>query len=59
MSREVITARPDDNVIDGVRKLETQEISAMPVVDQGAVVGVVSSDILAHKTLYRLLQAQA
>jgi glutamate dehydrogenase (NAD(P)+) len=59
MSREVISARPDDNVIDVVRKLETHEISAMPVVDQGAVVGVVSTDILAHKTLYRLLQAQA
>ena len=59
MSREVITARPDDNVIDVVRKLETNEISAMPVVDGGAVVGVVSTDILAHKTLYRLLQAQA
>jgi glutamate dehydrogenase (NAD(P)+) len=59
MTREVITAKPDDNVIDVVRKLETHEISAMPVVDQGAVVGVVSTDILAHKTLYRLLQAQA
>jgi len=59
MSREVIAARPDDNVIGVVRKLETHEISAMPVVDGGAVVGVVSTDILAHKTLYRLLQAQA
>ena len=59
MSREVITARPDDNVIDVVRKLETHEISAMPVVDGDAVVGLVSNDILAHKTLYRLLQAQA
>ncbi len=59
MSREVITARPDDNVIEVVRKLETHEISAMPVVAKGAVVGVVSSDILAHKTLYRLLKAQA
>ncbi|RPJ37319.1 MAG: CBS domain-containing protein [Deltaproteobacteria bacterium] len=59
MSREIITARPDDNVIDALRKLETHEISAMPVVDDGAVLGVVSTDILAHKTLYRLLQAQA
>jgi glutamate dehydrogenase (NAD(P)+) len=59
MCREVIAARPDDNVIDVVRKLETYEISAMPVVEGGAVVGVVSADILAHKTLYRLLQAQA
>ena len=59
MSREVITARPDDNVIDVIRKLETYEISAMPVVEGEAVVGLVSTDILAHKTLYRLLQAQA
>ena len=59
MSREVITARPDDNVIDVIRKLETYEISAMPVVKGEAVVGLVSTDILAHKTLYRLLQAQA
>jgi predicted transcriptional regulator len=41
-----------------VRKLETHEISAMPVVEGGVVVGVVSTDILAHKTLYRLLQTQ-
>jgi glutamate dehydrogenase (NAD(P)+) len=59
MSREVITARPDDNVIDVIRKLETYEISAMPVVEGEAVVGLVSTDILAHKTLYRLLQARA
>jgi glutamate dehydrogenase (NAD(P)+) len=58
MSREVITAGPKDNVIDVVRKLETHEISAMPVVDGGSVMGVVSTGILAHKTLYRLLQAQ-
>ncbi|NWF55700.1 MAG: CBS domain-containing protein [Syntrophaceae bacterium] len=59
MSRQVITVRPGDNVIDVLRRLETHEISAMPVVDGDAVVGVVSTDILARKTLYRLLQAQA
>lgn len=59
MSQNVITAEPNDSILDAVRKLEIHEISAMPVVEAGAVLGVISSDILAHKTLYRLLQAQA
>ncbi len=58
MTRQVITTRPDVSIVDVLRNLETYEISAMPVVDGNAVAGVVSSDILAHKTLYRLLQAQ-
>ena len=56
MSPHVIIARPDDNILDVLRNLEMNEISAMPVVDDGVVVGIVSSNILAHKTLYRLLQ---
>ena len=59
MTREVITAQPTDNILDVVRKLEHYEISAMPVVNGAGVMGVISSDILAHRTLYRLLQAQA
>jgi glutamate dehydrogenase (NAD(P)+) len=58
MTREVITARPNDNILDVVRKLEHYEISAMPVVNGEGVMGVISSDILARRTLYRLLQAQ-
>jgi CBS domain-containing protein len=58
MSRHVITAHPDDSILDVLRALETYEISAMPVVAEGAVVGIISSDILTHKTLYRLLQAE-
>ncbi len=59
MSREVITAAPDDVILDVVRKLEHYEISAMPVVTDDGVVGLISSDILARRTLYRLLQAQS
>ncbi|RME81070.1 MAG: CBS domain-containing protein [Caldilineae bacterium] len=59
MTSDVIVAHPGDNILDVLRALETFEISAMPVVDRGKVVGVISSDVLAHKTLYRLLQAQA
>lgn len=58
MTRDVIAARPTDNILDVVRKLEHYEISAMPVVTEQGVIGVISSDILAQRTLYRLLQAQ-
>jgi glutamate dehydrogenase (NAD(P)+) len=59
MTREVITARPTDSILEVVRKLEHHEISAMPVVNGAGVLGVISSDILARRTLYRLLQTQA
>jgi glutamate dehydrogenase (NAD(P)+) len=59
MTRDVIAARPTDTILDVVRQLEHYEISAMPVVDDEGVQGVISSDILARSTLYRLLQAQA
>jgi glutamate dehydrogenase (NAD(P)+) len=36
--------------------LETHDISAMPVVENDRVLGIISGDILAGRTLYRLLQ---
>ena len=58
MTREVITAHPEDAVLDVVRRLEHHEISAMPVVDEGRVRGIISGDLLARRTLFRLLQAE-
>lgn len=58
MTTEVIHTDPDDNILDVVRKLEHFEISAMPVVRGGEVLGVISSDILARRTLHKLLQSQ-
>ncbi|NJD60728.1 MAG: glutamate dehydrogenase [Anaerolineales bacterium] len=58
MTKQVITARPDDAILDLVRKLEYHEISAMPIVDGKKVLGMVSTDILASRSLYRLLQSQ-
>jgi glutamate dehydrogenase (NAD(P)+) len=58
MSREVISAAPENSILDVLRKLEHYEISAVPVVNGGGVMGVISSDTLAQGTLYRLLQAQ-
>ena len=59
MTREVITVNPNETILDVVRKLEQYEISAMPVVNSEGVIGVISSDILARRTLYRLLQVQS
>jgi glutamate dehydrogenase (NAD(P)+) len=59
MTHDVITANPSDTILDVVRKLEHYEISAMPVLTEQGVTGVISSDILAQRTLYRLLQTQS
>jgi CBS domain-containing protein len=58
MTKQVITAKPEDTILDVVRKLEYNEISAMPVVTESKVRGMVSTDILSRRTLYRLLQTQ-
>ncbi len=56
MTADVITTTPDTGIIDCIRKLENHDISAMPIVEDDKVVGVISGDILAGRTLYRLLQ---
>ena len=58
MTRNVISASPTEGILDMIRKLEYHEISAMPVVDGGAVLGMVSADLLARRSLLRLLQSQ-
>lgn len=58
MTREVISADPRDGILDVIRKLEHHEISAMPVVSGKAVLGMISSDLLARRSLFRLLQSQ-
>jgi glutamate dehydrogenase (NAD(P)+) len=58
MSRQVIAASPADNILEMIRKLEHYEISAMPVVESGSVKGMVSAELLARRSLLRLLQSQ-
>jgi glutamate dehydrogenase (NAD(P)+) len=58
MSRQVISASPSEGILEMIRKLEDHEISAMPVVDRGSVLGMVSADLLARRSLVRLLQSQ-
>jgi len=58
MTRQVVTAAPGDSLLEILRRLEHHEYSALPVVDGGRVVGIVSSDLLATRSLTRLLQGQ-
>jgi glutamate dehydrogenase (NAD(P)+) len=59
MTKDVVFAKPSDSIMDVIRKIEHYEISAMPIVESGCVQGMVSSDLLARKSLFRLLQSQA
>jgi CBS domain-containing protein len=58
MSRKVITVKPTDTILTIIRKLEHHEISAIPVVEGGSVLGMVSADLLACQSLLRLLQSK-
>lgn len=58
MTRLVISASPSDTILEMLRKLEYHEISAIPVVENGVVLGVVSADSLARRSLLRLLQTE-
>ena len=58
MTRKVISANPKDGILDIVTDLEQNQISAMPVVENGNVLGMVSSDLLAQRYLLRLLRSQ-
>jgi glutamate dehydrogenase/leucine dehydrogenase/CBS domain-containing protein len=58
MTRAVISTSPNEGILDMIRKLEYHEISAMPVVEGGSVLGMVSADLLARRSLLRLLQSQ-
>jgi glutamate dehydrogenase (NAD(P)+) len=58
MTRQVIAAEPSSRIPDIVRELELNRISAMPVVEDGRVLGMVSSDLLAQRYLPKLLRAQ-
>ena len=58
MTTDVISASPDETLLEAIRKLEHHEISAMPVVENCEVLGVISTDLLATRSLLRLLQSQ-
>jgi glutamate dehydrogenase (NAD(P)+) len=58
MTCDVVICPPDTGILDMVHLLELHRISAMPVVEDGVVLGMVSTDILARKSLAKLLQTR-
>ena len=58
MTRDVVTCSPEAGILDMLRLLELHKISALPVVEEGHVRGMISADLLAKKSLARLLQSQ-
>jgi glutamate dehydrogenase (NAD(P)+) len=58
MTTQMIVANPYDDILEITRKLEHHEISAMPVVENNRVLGMVSTDLLARRSLPRLLQSR-
>jgi glutamate dehydrogenase (NAD(P)+) len=58
MTRDVIAVNSSASILDIVTDLEQNQISAVPVVDDGKVLGMVNSDRLAQRYLLRLLRSQ-
>lgn len=50
MTRDIITASPEESVDDGLARMTTLRIRHLPVVDRGRLVGVVSiGDLVKHR----------
>ncbi|MFW9877516.1 MAG: CBS domain-containing protein [Candidatus Thorarchaeota archaeon] len=56
MTKDVITASPDFSIVDIVRELEQYQISAMPVVEKGKVLGMVNTDLIAQRYILDYFQ---
>lgn len=52
MSRNVITAAPDESVDEGLDRMTDRRIRHLPVVEQGRLVGIVSiGDLVKHRIM--------
>ena len=58
MTKDVIKAAPNHDLLLIISRLEQYQISAMPVVDEYEVLGYVSSDLIAQRYVARFMQDQ-
>jgi CBS domain-containing protein len=42
MSNDLVTASPDDSVLDAARRMEDAQVRHLPVLDEGRIAGIVS-----------------
>ncbi len=58
MTKDVISAAPNHDLLLIISRLEQYQISAMPVVDNSQVLGYVSSDLITQRYVARFMQDQ-
>ncbi len=59
MTRQITSCAPEDSILDVVVKLEQHDISAVPVLaPDGRLLGAITGNLLATRTLYRLLAGE-
>lgn len=52
MSRDVITARPDETIDDGLARMTDRRIRHLPVLEEGRLAGIVSiGDLVKHRIM--------
>jgi CBS domain-containing protein len=56
MTKNVVTADPNYSIIEIVRELEQYQISAMPVVEDGKVLGKIHVDLIAQRYILHSLK---
>ena len=52
MTREVVTARPDDPIEEAANRMRERRIGCLPVVEAGALVGVITSSDVMEALVY-------
>ncbi len=54
MTRNIVTAAPDDSVKDVAEKMINNNIRRIPIVDDGSLVGLVTASDLVNKALWKM-----
>ena len=54
MASPAVSVSPDETLLQVLNKLEEKQISAVPVVENGNVLGLINSDLLAYRFLHQL-----
>jgi len=58
MTRDVVSVGPDENMFDILKKLEQNQISAVPVVEENSVIGMINSDLMAQRYLKQMVESR-
>ncbi|KXA97444.1 hypothetical protein AKJ37_02990 [candidate division MSBL1 archaeon SCGC-AAA259I09] len=49
MTKDVVTASPNESIVNVTEKMESRNISALPVIEEGrGILGIVTSDLISQ-----------